>query len=99
MAPARPGNVLASTDRCRLGEVRRLDDMLDRLNTAIKRYLTALDPADLSGSDHHCLSQAIVFATNLEAASDVVDRDVTDICQAPEACIICRAGAGPDAGL
>ena len=33
---ARAADVLASTDRRRIGEVRRLDDVLDRLNTAIK---------------------------------------------------------------
>ena len=68
--------MLASTDRRRIGEVRRLDDVLDRLNTAIKGYLTALDPEDLSEADHRRLSQVLVFATNLEAAGDVVDRDV-----------------------
>ena len=73
---ARAGEVLASTDRRRIGEVRRLDDVLDRLNTAIKGYLTALDPEDLSETDHRRLSQVLVFATNLEAAADVVDRDV-----------------------
>jgi phosphate:Na+ symporter len=72
----RAGEVLASTDRRRIGEVRRLDDVLDRLNTAIKGYLTALDPEDLSEADHRRLSQVLVFATNLEAAADVVDRDV-----------------------
>jgi phosphate:Na+ symporter len=72
----RAGEVLASTDRRRIGEVRRLDDVLDRLNTAIKSYLTELDPEDLSETDHRRLSQILVFATNLEAAGDVVDRDV-----------------------
>jgi phosphate:Na+ symporter len=72
----RAGEVLASTDRRRIGEVQRLDDVLDWLNTAIKGYLTALDPEDLSDSDHRRLSQVLVFATNLEAAGDVVDRDV-----------------------
>jgi phosphate:Na+ symporter len=72
----RAGEVLASTDRRRIGEVRRLDDVLDRLNTAIKGYLTELDPDDLAESDLRRLSQILVFATNLEAAGDVVDRDV-----------------------
>ena len=72
----RAGEVLASTDRRRIGEVRRLDDVLDRLNTAIKGYLTELDPEDLAESDLRRLSQILVFATNLEAAGDVVDRDV-----------------------
>ena len=72
----RAGEVLASTDRRRIGEVRRLDDVLDRLNTAIKGYLTELDPEDLAEPDLRRLSQILVFATNLEAACDVVDRDV-----------------------
>ena len=67
---------LAGTDRQRIAEVRRLDDVLDRLNSAIKAYLTGLDPEVLSEADHRRLSQVLVFATNLEAAGDVVDRDV-----------------------
>jgi phosphate:Na+ symporter len=73
---ARAADALASTDRRLIGEVRRLDDVLDRLNTAIKTYLTALDPDALSDADHRRLSQILMFATNLEAAGDVVDRDL-----------------------
>ncbi len=65
-----------SSDRRRIGEVRRLDDVLDRLNTAIRTYLTALDVEALSEADHRRLSQILVFTTNLEAAGDVVDRDL-----------------------
>ena len=36
----------------------RLDDVLDRLNTAIKAYLTALDPEALTEADHRRLSQS-----------------------------------------
>jgi phosphate:Na+ symporter len=69
-------DALGSTDRRRIAEVRRLDDVLDRLNSSIKAYLTELDPEVLSEADHRRLSQILVFATNLEAAGDVVDRDV-----------------------
>lgn len=72
----RAAEVLATTDRHRIGEVRRLDDVLDRLNTAIKGYLAALDPEVLSDTDARRLTQILVFVTNLEAAGDVVDRDV-----------------------
>ena len=72
----RAADALGSTDRHRISQVRRLDDVLDRLNTAIKHYLTALDPEGLSEADHRRLSQILMFATNLEAAGDVVDRDV-----------------------
>jgi phosphate:Na+ symporter len=72
----RVGEVLASTDHRRIAEVKRLDDVLDRLNTAIKRYLSSLDPDVLSESDLRRLSQVLAFTTNFEAAGDVIDRDV-----------------------
>ncbi|HEY7578739.1 MAG TPA: Na/Pi cotransporter family protein [Acetobacteraceae bacterium] len=70
------GEVLGSTDRRRITEVRRLDDILDRLNAAIKRYISGLHPEELADADHRRLSQIVAFTTNLEAAGDVVDRDV-----------------------
>ena len=73
---ARAADTLGSTDRRQIGEVRRLDDVLDRLNSAIKAYLTGLDPDGLTGEDHRRLTQVLVFATNLEAAGDVVDHDL-----------------------
>jgi phosphate:Na+ symporter len=73
---ARANDTLGATDHRQIGDVRRLDDVLDRLNTAIKTYLTKLDPEALSADDHRRLTQVLVFASNLEAAGDVVDRDV-----------------------
>ena len=72
----RAGETLAITDHRQIGEVRRLDDVLDHLNTAIKIYLSSLDPESLSEDDQRRLTQVLVFASNLEAAGDVVDRDV-----------------------
>ena len=57
-------------------ETRRLDDALDRLNTAIQAYVIALDPDDLSETDHRRLAQILAFATNIEHAGDVLDRNV-----------------------
>ena len=56
--------------------MRRLDDVLDRLNRAIRDYLSALEPEALSEADHRRLSEILVFTTNLEAAGDVIARDV-----------------------
>ncbi len=67
---------LAGTDRRRLALVRRQDDVLDRLHTAIRGFLSALDPDALGPADRRRLSQTIVFVANLEAAGDAVDRDV-----------------------
>jgi phosphate:Na+ symporter len=68
---------LDSSDRKRIGELRRLDDVLDRLNHAIREYLSALDTEALTEADHRRLTEILVFTTNLESAGDVVARDVT----------------------
>ena len=67
---------LDGSDRKQVGETRRLDDVLDRLNTAIKAYVTGLDADDLSPADHRRVSQILAFTTNLEHAGDVLDRNV-----------------------
>jgi phosphate:Na+ symporter len=69
-------DALGDTDRRRIGEVRRLDDVLDRLNRAINDYLTSLDPDALSEADHRRVTEILAFTTNLESAGDVVDRNV-----------------------
>jgi phosphate:Na+ symporter len=61
-------------DRKGIGELRRADDVLDRLNRAIKAYVTALDPEASNEGDHRRVAQILTFATNLEQAGDVVDK-------------------------
>ena len=63
-------------DRRPIDEARRLDDVVDRLNTAIKSYLTGLDPAAMGEPDHRRAEDVLVFAHNLEHAADVVDRNL-----------------------
>jgi phosphate:Na+ symporter len=61
-------------DRKRLAESKRLDNVLDRLNRAIKAYLTAFDPDDLDSEDNRRLDEILAFATNLEHAGDIVEK-------------------------
>jgi phosphate:Na+ symporter len=61
-------------DRKGIGELRRADDVLDRLNRAIKAYVTGLDPEAATEADHRRVAQILTFATNLEQAGDVVDK-------------------------
>ncbi|HJU16156.1 MAG TPA: Na/Pi cotransporter family protein [Stellaceae bacterium] len=63
---------LNGNDRRRIGETRRLDDVLDRLNAAIKTYLAALSPDGLDEEDDRRLSEILSFITNLEHAGDIV---------------------------
>ncbi len=67
-------DAFASGDRRRIAETKRLDDVLDSLNTAIKTYLTTLEPDALGEADHRRITEILAFATNMEQAGDVVER-------------------------
>ncbi len=69
-------DALRSSDRARISEVRRLDDVIDKLNRAIRTYITALDGDSLTEDDHRRLQEILVFTSNLESAGDVVDRNL-----------------------
>jgi phosphate:Na+ symporter len=61
-------------DRKRISETKRMDDILDRLNAAIKAYLTSLDIGAMTEADHRRANEVLAFATNMEHAGDVVAR-------------------------
>src|SRR5580698_4502183 len=67
---------LEKADRRQISETRRMDDVLDKLNTAIKTYVTSLDTEALGEVDHVRLRQILAFATNIEYAGDLVDRSL-----------------------
>jgi len=63
----------------KIAEAKRIDDTLDGLNTAIKEYLAAFDPESMSNGDNKRLLEILTFATNIEHAGDVLDRDILGI--------------------
>jgi phosphate:Na+ symporter len=63
-------------DRRGLAETKRADDMLDRLNTAIKDYIRGLDSDDLGEADTRRITEILTFTTNLEHAGDVIERNI-----------------------
>lgn len=65
---------LAKGDRRQLVEARQSGDALDRLDGAIKAYLTGLDPEAMDAQDHRRLAAILAFATDLRHAGDVVER-------------------------
>ncbi len=69
-------DALERDDRRRVGEAKRLDDVLDKLDTAIKAYLTALDPEAMAEADHRRAQEVLAFALNMEHAGDVVDKNL-----------------------
>ena len=66
-------------DRKRLAATKQLDNVLDRLNGAIKAYLTALDPDFLDDNDNRRLAEILAFITNLEHAGDIVENGLMAI--------------------
>ena len=60
-------------DRKRVVATKGLDDVLDRLNRAIKVYLTELDLDSLDDDDNRRLTEILAFITNLEHAGDIVE--------------------------
>ena len=71
-------DAFATNDRKRVTEARRMDDVLDRLNGAIKTYLTGLDPEATSEADQRRIEEILAFTINLEHAGDVADRNLLD---------------------
>ena len=69
-------DALGKGDRKHIAEAKRMDDVLDRLNTAIKSYLIGLDPEAMTERDHQRVDEILVFAHNLEHAGDVVDKNL-----------------------
>src|SRR6201981_2248792 len=67
---------LNNGDRKRVSETARMDNVLDRLDTAIKEYLTSIDTDALDDTDHRRLSEILAFTTNLEHAGDIVEKSL-----------------------
>src|SRR3954447_17159616 len=57
-------------DRGRIPATRRMDDVLDRLNAAIKAYVARLDPDALSDADEERVRAVLALTTHLEHAGD-----------------------------
>jgi phosphate:Na+ symporter len=66
-------DVLQRPDRRQISEAKRLDDILDGLNTAIRAYIISIDPASLTDDDHQRANAILTFAMNMEQAGDTVE--------------------------
>lgn len=69
-------DAFSTNDRRRINEARRMDSILDRLNTAIKAYLGSLDSGSLDEAEHQRIEEILIFAHNLEHAGDIIDQNV-----------------------
>ena len=62
-----------------LDELRRKDDVLDRLHGALKRFLSELGQRELGAEECSRLAQVQTVALNLEHAGDIIDKGVLDL--------------------
>jgi phosphate:Na+ symporter len=67
---------ISDNDRGRLTELRKKDDVIDSLNTAIKTYLTSIDPDELGEADRRRMDEVLIFSMNVEQGGDVLDQNL-----------------------
>jgi phosphate:Na+ symporter len=63
-------------DRRQIAQTKRLDDVLDKLNTAIKSYLGSLDNEAMTEADEQRVEDILTFAHNMEYAGDIVEKNL-----------------------
>src|SRR3546814_13632151 len=68
--------VFRTDDRKQVAAISGMDNILDRLNDAIKRYLAEIDPGGLDDEDNRRCSDILDFTVNLEHVGDIVDKSL-----------------------
>ena len=68
-----------SDDRRLVDACSDVDSQIDRLNEAIKLYLTRVSRDVMDSGDHKRIIDVITFTTNLEHAADIVDKSLMDL--------------------
>jgi phosphate:Na+ symporter len=71
--------VFRSDDRRLIKQVSDLDTQIDRLNEAIKLYLTGVSRELMDPADQKRVLDLITFITNLEHIGDIVDKNLMDL--------------------
>jgi phosphate:Na+ symporter len=72
---------LMTNDRRLVGEICRMDDVVDKLDEAVKLYVTQLARESLSERDGHRAMEIISFSINLEHVGDIIDKNLMDLAQ------------------
>jgi phosphate:Na+ symporter len=71
--------VLRTNNEAIVAEVRRLDDDVDKLYTAVKLYLTQISREALDDKDGRRWTEIISLTINLEQVGDIIERIVEDL--------------------
>ena len=72
-------NAIMTNDRNLVEDVSRMDNGVDRLDEAIKLYLTKLTRGSLDEREGQRAMEIIAFAINLEHIGDIVDKNLCEL--------------------
>jgi phosphate:Na+ symporter len=70
---------LLSNDRKLISEISNMDDAVDRLDEAVKLYVTKLTRESLNERDAHRAMEIISFSINLEHVGDIIDKNLMEL--------------------
>src|ERR1700722_8280349 len=70
---------LMSNDRKLASDVSRLDNVADRLNEAIKLYITKLTRDSLDEREGHRAMEIVSFTINLDHIGDIIDKNLCEL--------------------
>jgi phosphate:Na+ symporter len=70
---------LMTNDRALASEVSRMDNAVDRLDEAIKLYVTKVTRGSLGERESRRATEIISFSINLEHIGDIIDKNLTEL--------------------
>lgn len=70
---------LMTNDRALVAEVSRMDNAIDRLDEAVKLYLTKLTRGSLDDREGRRAMEIISFSINLEHIGDIIDKNLSEL--------------------
>ncbi len=71
--------VLKTNDRVLAEKLRKMDDIVDNLYTAIKLYLTQVSRKALDDKEGQRWADIVSFAINMEQVGDIIERVINDL--------------------
>ena len=71
--------VLRTNDRALAERLRKMDDIVDDLYTAVKLYLTQISREALEEAEGRRWADIVSFTINMEQVGDIVERIITDV--------------------
>jgi phosphate:Na+ symporter len=66
-------------DRDKIKAISRQDDVLDKLNDAIQRYLAAISAETTASDETQRVGEILSFAINLEHVGDIIDKNLMEL--------------------